>query len=47
MDNNSKLLPRLAETKDTSILTVIDLMQRYGGGVEQEVLLLNRVVVSI
>lgn len=41
MDKSSALLPRLAETKDTSILTVIDLMQRYGGGVEQEVLLLS------
>lgn len=47
MDKSSVLLPRLAETKDASISTVIDLMQRYGGGVEQEVLLLNRVVVSI
>ncbi|GAO37324.1 hypothetical protein SCT_2745 [Sulfuricella sp. T08] len=41
MDKSSALLPRLAETKDLSILTVIDLMQRYGGGVEQEVLLLD------
>lgn len=43
MDKSSALLPRLAETKDTSILTVIDLMQRYGGGVEHEVLLLDMV----
>lgn len=41
MDKSSSLLPRLAETNDASILTVIDLMQRYGGGVEQEVLLLR------
>lgn len=41
MEKSSTLLPRLAETKDASILTVIDLMQRYGGGVEQEVLLLD------
>ena len=40
MDKSSALLPRLAETKDTSISTVLDLMRRYGGGVEQEVLLL-------
>jgi len=42
MDKSSALLPRLVETKDASISTVIDLMQRYGGGVEQEVLLLDR-----
>lgn len=41
MDKSNALLPRLAETKDASISTVIDLMQRYGGGVEQEVLLLD------
>jgi len=41
MDKNSALLCRLAETQDADILTVIDLMQRYGGGVEQEVLLLG------
>lgn len=41
MDKSSALLPRLAKTKDTSISTVIDLMQRYGGGVEQEVLLVE------
>jgi hypothetical protein len=41
MNKSSALLPRLAETKDAAILTVIDLMQRYGGGVEQEVLLLS------
>lgn len=41
MNKSSALLPRLAETKDLSILTVIDLMQRYGGGVEQEILLLD------
>jgi len=40
MDKSHALLPRLAKTKDTNILTVIDLLQRYGGGVEQEVLLL-------
>ncbi|TAJ78413.1 MAG: hypothetical protein EPO42_07790 [Gallionellaceae bacterium] len=47
MDKSSALLPRLAETKDASILTVIDLMQRYGGGVEQEVLLLNAIDASL
>jgi hypothetical protein len=41
MNKSSALLPRLAETKDAAILTVIGLMQRYGGGVEQEVLLLD------
>jgi len=41
MDKSSTLLPRLVETRDSSILAVLDLMQRYGGGVEQEVLLLN------
>lgn len=41
MDKSSALLPRLAETQDVDVLTVIDLMQRYGGGVEQEVLLLG------
>lgn len=41
MDKSSALLPRLAATQDVDILTVIDLMQRYGGGVEQEVLLLG------
>jgi hypothetical protein len=41
MDKSSSLLRRLAETQDADILTVIDLMQRYGGGVEQEVLLLR------
>jgi len=46
MDKSSALLPRLAETKDASILTVIDLMQRYGGGVEQEVLRLNAIDAS-
>lgn len=46
MDKSSALLPRLAETKDASISTVIDLMQRYGGGVEQEVLLLGLADVS-
>lgn len=46
MDKSSALLPRLAETKNLSILTVIDLMQRYGGGVEQEVLLLDMPDVS-
>ena len=39
MDKSSVLLPRLAKMKDAAILTLIDLMQRYGGGVEQEVLL--------
>lgn len=46
MDKSSTLLPRLAETKDASILTVIDMMSRYGGGVEQEVLLLDMPEVS-
>ena len=41
MDKSSALLPRLVETKDVTILAVIGLMQRYGGGVEQEVLLLD------
>lgn len=40
MEKSSELLPRLAATKDTAILTVIEMMQYYGGGVEQEVLLL-------
>lgn len=41
MDKNSALLCRLAEMQDADILTVMDLMRRYGGGVEQEVLLLG------
>lgn len=41
MGKSSALLPRLAETQDADILTVIDLMRRYGGGMEQEVLLLD------
>lgn len=41
LDKSSALLPRLVETNDNDILTVIDLMRRYGGGVEQEVLLLR------
>ncbi|MDH2918843.1 MAG: hypothetical protein PXX73_06595 [Sideroxydans sp.] len=40
MDKSSKLLPRLVQSRDTDILKVIDLMRRYGGGVEQEVLIL-------
>lgn len=40
LDKSSALLHRLVETQDADILTVIELMQRYGGGVEQEVLLL-------
>ncbi len=40
MDKSSKLLPRLLQSRDADILKVIDLMRRYGGGVEQEVLLL-------
>jgi len=40
MEKSSALLPRLAKTQDADILTVIELMRRYGGGVEQEVLLL-------
>jgi len=40
MEKSSALLPRLAATQDADILTVLDLMRRYGGGVEQEVLLL-------
>lgn len=40
MDKSSKLLPRLVQSRDADILKVIDLMRRYGGGVEQEVLLL-------
>jgi len=42
MDKSSALLPRLEGTKDASILIVLDLMQRYGGGVEQEVLLIEQ-----
>lgn len=41
MDKSSVLLHRLAATQAPDILTVIDLMRRYGGGVEQEVLLLR------
>lgn len=41
MDKSSALLPRLTETQDSNILKVIDFMRRYGGGVEQEVLLLR------
>jgi hypothetical protein len=41
MDKSSGLLSRLAKTKDPIISTVITLMQRYGGGVEQEILLLR------
>ena len=42
MDKSSALLRRLAEARDADILAVIDLMRRYGGGVEQEVLLLDK-----
>jgi hypothetical protein len=40
LDKSSALLRRLVGTQDAATLTVINLMQRYGGGVEQEVLLL-------
>src|SRR3989338_7059752 len=41
MEKSSAILHRLAKTQDTDVLAVINLMQRYGGGIEQEVLLLS------
>ncbi len=46
MDKNHELLRRLSVTQDADVLTVINLMRRYGGGVEQEVLLIDPVMIT-